>query len=61
MEEKIPSFYPGIFIKKSEDKKIIQYPWDEFTEATEESGKSLAELFDFKTGTLIWRKGQEDG
>lgn len=30
-----------------------QYPWYDFMRATEESGKTLAELFDFKTGALI--------
>ena len=36
-------------------KEIIkQYSWYEPLKATEESGKSLAELFDYKTGTLIW-------
>ena len=30
-----------------------QYAWYDWRKATEESGKSLAELFDFKSGTLI--------
>jgi len=38
---------------------IKKYSWDEFGEAMEESAKSLAELFDFKTGTLIWREDEE--
>ena len=37
------------------DKIIKKYSWYDFSKAMEESGKSLAELFDFKTGTLIWR------
>ena len=30
-----------------------QYAWYEWPKAIEESGKSVAELYDFKTGTLI--------
>lgn len=39
---------------ENEDRKINrQYSWHDWDEAMEETGKSLAELFDFKTGTLI--------
>ena len=40
-------------------KEIVkEYPWYEPMKAMEESGKSLAELFDFKTGTLIWYRNK---
>ena len=33
--------------------KVKIYPWYDFKTAMEKSGKSLAELFDFKSGLLI--------
>lgn len=38
-------------------KKIIKkYSWHDFIKAMKESEKSLAELFDFESGLLIWRE-----
>ena len=34
---------------------VKKYPWYKATEAVKDSGKSLAELFDFKTGMLVWK------
>ena len=34
---------------------IKKYSWWDYEKATKESGKSLAELFDFETGKLIWK------
>jgi hypothetical protein len=36
------------------------YAWYDFKKAMAESKKSLAELFDFKSGTLIDRKKEEN-